>query len=82
MAVLPEVHRSGLGRALVAAAEGYLRERSFELLQVKTLGPTHPSDEYRRTRLFYEAVGFQALEEIHGLWGSGNPCLLMVKALR
>ena len=82
MAVLPERHRTGIGRALVAAAESYLRERSFELLQVKTLGPTYPNEGYGRTRLFYEGVGFLALEEIHGLWGPDNPCLVMVKTLR
>ncbi|MBA3427193.1 MAG: GNAT family N-acetyltransferase, partial [Actinobacteria bacterium] len=81
MAVLPERHRTGIGRTLVAAAESYLRERSFELLQVKTLGPTHPNEGYGRTRLFYEGVGFLALEEIHGLWGPDNPCLVMVKTL-
>ena len=82
MAVLPELHRSGIGRQLVVATERYLRERSYELLQVKTLGPTHPSEGYSRTRSFYEGVGFLALEEIHGLWGPDNPCLLMVKTLR
>jgi hypothetical protein len=47
---------------------------------VKTLGPSRPSEGYERTRRFYEARGFVALEEIHGLW-EGNPCLLMVKRL-
>jgi hypothetical protein len=26
-------------------------------------------------------MGFRPLEEIHGLWDPGSPCLLMVKAL-
>jgi GNAT superfamily N-acetyltransferase len=82
MAVMPGLHRRGIGRSLIEAAEQYLRDRGFEFLQVKTLGPTHPSERYRRTRSFYEGVGFAALEEIHGLWGPSNPCLLMVKALR
>jgi GNAT superfamily N-acetyltransferase len=80
MGVRPERHREGLGTALVAAAEDYLRARGVEFFQVKTLGPSRPSDGYERTRLFYEARGFVALEEIHGLW-EGNPCLLMVKRL-
>lgn len=82
MAVLPALHRRGVGRALVATAEEYLRDRTFEFLQVKTLGPSHPSERYRRTRQFYEGVGFVPLEEIHGLWSPDNPCLVMVKALR
>ena len=74
-------HRQGLGRALIAAADDYLRERRFEYLQVKTLGPSFPDEGYERTRLFYEACGFVPLEEIHGLWDTDNPCLLMVKRL-
>lgn len=80
MGVRPERHRSGLGTALLAAAEDYLRARGVEYLQVKTLGPSRPDEGYERTRRFYEARGFVALEEIHGLW-DGNPCLLMVKRL-
>ena len=74
-------HRQGLGRALMAAADDYLRGRRFEYLQVKTLGPSFPDEGYERTRLFYEACGFVPLEEIHGLWDTDNPCLLMVKRL-
>jgi GNAT superfamily N-acetyltransferase len=80
MGVRPGDHRRGLGTALLAAAEDYLRERGFEYLQVKTLGPSWPDEGYERTRLFYEASGFVALEEIHGLW-ERNPCLLLVKRL-
>lgn len=80
MGVRPDRHRRGVGTALVAAAEDYLRERGVEYFQVKTLGPSDPDRGYARTRRFYEARGFVALEEIHGLW-DGNPCLLMVKRL-
>jgi GNAT superfamily N-acetyltransferase len=80
MGVRPEHHRRGLGTALLCAAEDYLRARDVEYLQVKTLGPSRPDDGYERTRLFYEARGFVALEELHGLWEQ-NPCLLMVKRL-
>jgi ribosomal protein S18 acetylase RimI-like enzyme len=80
MAVEPRSHRRGIGSALVAAVERDLSARGVEFLQVKTLGPSYPSPEYTMTRLFYEAVGFRALEEIDGLW-PGNPCLIMVKRL-
>jgi GNAT superfamily N-acetyltransferase len=80
LGVLPDRHRRGVGRALLAAAEDYLRARGVEYLQVKTLGSSHADEGYERTRLFYEACGFVPLEEIHGLWES-NPCLLMVKRL-
>ncbi len=47
---------------------------------MKTLGPSRPDPNYARTRLFYEACGFQPVEELHGLWGD-TPCLLMLKTL-
>jgi GNAT superfamily N-acetyltransferase len=80
MGVRPAHHGRGLGTALLEAAEEYLCARGVDYLQVKTLGPSRPSEEYERTRRFYEARGFVALEEIHGLWEQ-NPCLLMVKRL-
>jgi GNAT superfamily N-acetyltransferase len=80
MGVRRERHGEGLGTALLAAAEDYLRARRCEYLQVKTLGPSHPDAGYARTRAFYEARGLVPLEELHGLWEQ-NPCLLMVKRL-
>lgn len=80
MAVREEHHRSGVGRALVAAVEVWSRTRGHRLIDVKTLGPSHPDENYRRTRAFYAALGFLPLEEIDDLW-PGNPCLIMVKVL-
>jgi ribosomal protein S18 acetylase RimI-like enzyme len=81
MAVDPASHRSGAGRALVAALEADLIADGVEFLQVKTLGPAREDAGYERTRRFYAAAGFQPLEEIHGLWPE-NPCLIMIKSLR
>jgi GNAT superfamily N-acetyltransferase len=80
MAVRPTLHRCGIGRKLLSMLETDLASKSVEFLQVKTLGPSYPSVEYEKSRLFYEAMGFRALEEIEGLW-PGNPCLIMVKSL-
>jgi ribosomal protein S18 acetylase RimI-like enzyme len=79
--VRPESHRRGLGTALLEVAEQYLRERGVEYLQVKTLGPSHPSEHYAATRSFYEARGFRPLEELPAIWGEENPCLILVKRL-
>ena len=80
MGVLRAHHRRGIGRALVAAAEAWCRASGIELLQVKTLGPSHDSEAYARTRRFYEALGFTPLEELDGLWPD-QPALLLVKRI-
>src|SRR5207253_1694292 len=41
-----------------------------------------PSRGYDATRAFYEAVGFVALEELHGLWDEDNPAVILVKDVR
>ena len=64
----------------VAEYVDILRGTGIEYLQVKTLGPSRPDAGYERTRGFYEARGFVALEELHDLWDA-NPCLLLVKSL-
>jgi coenzyme F420-0:L-glutamate ligase/coenzyme F420-1:gamma-L-glutamate ligase len=79
MGVKREQHRRGIGRALVAVAERWCRTRGIRYLQVKTLGPSRPDSGYDATRAFYEAVGFVALEELHGLWSHDNPTLILVK---
>ena len=81
MGVLPDRHRRGVGRELVEAAEAVLAPTGTRLLQVKTLGPSHPSANYGQTRRFYDALGFIGLEETTALWGESNPCLIMVKIL-
>ena len=80
MAVDPAVHRRGAGRALVEAFERDLIADNVGLLEVKTLGPSHPDAGYAKTRLFYQSMGFAPLEELPDLW-PGNPCLIMVKVL-
>ena len=79
MGVVREHHRRGIGRALVETAESWCRVRGIRYLHVKTLGPSAESHGYEATRAFYEAVGFVALEELHGLWDEGNPTLILVK---
>ncbi|MCT1558016.1 GNAT family N-acetyltransferase [Helcobacillus massiliensis] len=80
MAVDREYLGCGVGTALMAAIEADARERGVALLEVKTLGASHPDKGYAKTRRFYEKVGFLPLEETD-LWGEDNPCLFMVKPL-
>jgi GNAT superfamily N-acetyltransferase len=81
MAVLPDEHRRGAGRALVERAATYARAGGRTLLHVKTLAASDPCPPYAATRAFYAAVGFVPLEELPQVWGPENPCLLMVRIL-
>lgn len=81
MGILPQAHRRGIGRALFNQSQAWLKDRSVEYLQVKTLGPSQPDANYAKTRAFYEAMGFRPLEEFEQIWDEFNPCLVMVKKL-
>jgi ribosomal protein S18 acetylase RimI-like enzyme len=81
MAVLPQFHRQGIGRALLRHAEATLAADGVEFLQVKTLAPSKPDEGYDETRKFYLAYGFRPLEEFRDLWDAENPALQMIKAI-
>lgn len=59
---------------------GALR-RGLRFLTVKTLASSHPDQNYAATRRFYEAIDFLPLEVLPTLWGTENPCLLMIRPL-
>ena len=80
IAVRPALHRLGLGRSLVAAAAAATSGTGRRYLTVKTIGPSRNDAAYEKTRRFYVAMGFVAIEEFADLW-DGNPCLLMLKTL-
>src|SRR5215472_2761219 len=79
MAVAPDRHRTGIGRAMVRHAEGWVRSRRRSILHVKTLAPSHPDPFYARTRAFYQALGFRPVFETTAFWGVENPTLVLVK---
>lgn len=81
MGVLREYHRTGAGRALVAAAAQRARREGATFLTVKTVAETSPDEGYARTRAFYRAVGFLPVEVFPDLWDEQNPCLLSVMIL-
>ncbi len=74
-------HRHGVGRALMTHAEQVARAEGRRFVQVKTQGPSAGYEPYARTRRFYEALGYAALEELDIGWGPENPALLMAKAI-
>jgi hypothetical protein len=81
MAVDPDHHRHGIGRAMVEHLEDGLARSGVEFLQVKTLSPTQPDAGYEKTRAFYLACGFRPLEEFPTLWDPWNPALQLVKSI-
>jgi GNAT superfamily N-acetyltransferase len=81
MGVMPELHRSGVGRAMLEAAEWWLAERDIGFLQVKTLSPRSDDAGYAATRAFYFGCGFRPLEEMSELWGPDQPALQMIKTV-
>ena len=78
LAVRPHAHRRGVGKALVRQALAVAQDLRKPYVTVKTRGPSREYEPYRRTRAFYEAVGFKALEEFTAIWGPENPCLVMI----
>ena len=81
MGVLPEYHRSGIGRQLFAAIRAEAIARGYRLLQVKTVQTGH-YEEYDRTNAFYQRMGFLPLECLPTLWDEWNPCQVYVLPLK
>lgn len=78
--VLPECHRSGVGRALFEEARAKAKDRGFLFLQVKTVREgVYP--EYDATNAFYRACGFREFEVFPTLWDEANPCQIYIMAL-
>jgi ribosomal protein S18 acetylase RimI-like enzyme len=82
LAVRPEWHRHGVGRALLVEAENHVASSGGGFLQVKTLSSKGNCEYYDRTRRWYEAMGFVPQTEFPDLWGEGTPCLQMIKTIR
>jgi ribosomal protein S18 acetylase RimI-like enzyme len=83
LGVDPKHHRHGLGRDLIGAVEHRLRREKVKFLFVMTLHPDDPYEPYRRTRAFYEAMGFElALPLSQGSTAAAsNPLAYYLKAL-
>lgn len=80
MGVRPNLHRQGIGRALMEAFDQHALTEGYRYAQVKTVDQGH-YPAYDRTIAFYEAMGFTHLEAFPNLWDAWNPYLLLVKGL-
>ena len=81
MGVLPEYHRQGIGRELIATCEKHCSSNNIRTLTVKTVADTVQYVGYAKTRAFYSAMGFLPQMVLPDFWDKANPCLCMVKPL-
>jgi len=81
IAVAAANRNAGVGSALMAHAERFVKSQGARFLQVKTVADTSPSAEYAETRKFYSARGFTPLEVFPELWDPHNPALQLIKLL-
>ena len=68
-----------IGSQLLATLESEARKK-VDYLQVKTMAESSNKD-YDRTNVFYRSLGFKKLEIFPQLWGSQNPCQILIKKL-
>ena len=80
MGVKQEYHRHGVGRALFSAARQYAVQAGYAFMQVKTV-KMGLYEDYDRTNLFYQSLGFQEFEVFPTLWDENNPCQIYVMHL-
>jgi GNAT superfamily N-acetyltransferase len=80
IAVRRDRHREGIGTMLLEAIAADLRESGVRILEVHTVGPLSENAEYARTREFYLASGFLAMNELQRIDWNG-PTLILVKPL-
>lgn len=80
MGVLQEYHRQGIGRRLFEAARDIAKGEGYSFMQVKTV-QMGMYEDYDRTNLFYQSLGFKELEVFPLYWDEANPCQIYVMSL-
>jgi GNAT superfamily N-acetyltransferase len=81
MAVHAQWRGKGVGAALLAAAEAWIRPQGAASIVVKTRVDSHASPQQVTSRAFYGRQGFIPEKIFPDLWGPSVPCLQMRKAL-
>lgn len=80
MGVLPEFHRTGIGRELFNKAKEAAIKKGYSFIQVKTV-QMGKYEEYDRTNKFYLSFGFKEFEVFPTLWDEWNPCQIYIMSL-
>jgi N-acetylglutamate synthase-like GNAT family acetyltransferase len=81
LGVDPDHHRQGIGKTLIGAVERRLRQEKVKFVFVMTLHPQDPYEPYRRTRAFYEQLGFELALSTPHAGSSANPLAYYLKVL-
>ena len=64
MAVRRDFHRQGFGKQLIDEACHFAITQGANTITVETLSPTESEENYLKTYLFYQSVGFKALFDL------------------
>lgn len=72
LGVAKEVHRNGIGSALVRLVMSQLRTQGIRYLDVSTVADSVDDEPYANTRKFYRAIGFRDFRVDPLFWGEGE----------
>ena len=77
LAVRPERQGEGIGAGLMGRVEALLGARGERVVLVETSG----TDDFERTRGFYERIGYEREARIREYYGAGDDKIVFRKAL-
>jgi GNAT superfamily N-acetyltransferase len=77
IAVHPRCQGKGVGKALLAAAEGWIREDGFSRVYIETSSRA----QYEPTRAFYLATGYGVDAVLADFYGPGDGKFIFVKVV-
>ncbi len=77
IAVKPSMHGKGVGKQLLAAAEGYIRTRGGRLI----VAETSSRETYESTRMFYARTAFVEAARIKDYYHVGDDLVVYAKYL-
>ncbi|MEM6614879.1 MAG: GNAT family N-acetyltransferase [Cyanobacteria bacterium P01_C01_bin.72] len=77
IAVHPDFHRQGIGKAMIRHIEHVLLVRGVRILLVETSG----LDSFKSTRTFYLSLGYEQEAQIREFYAAGEDKIIFRKAL-
>jgi ribosomal protein S18 acetylase RimI-like enzyme len=78
IAVLPSQQANGVGGAIVAHLENYLRSQNHRVLIAETSGTM----QFEQTRAFYRKCGYCEEARIRDFWAAGDDKIIFWKVLK